>query len=68
MGNPLDLFKPPKIKIPDPPPVPTIDEARQQQEMNDRMRRRRGRAANQLTGPQGDRSTPSVSAKKLLGT
>lgn len=64
--NPLDLFRP-KIKIPDPPAVPTIDETRQQQDILDRARRRRGRAADVLTGQQGDKAQPSVAAKTLLG-
>lgn len=56
-----------KPKIPKPPPVPTIDETRQNQDILDRIRRRRGRAATILTGPQGDTSTPLTATKKLLG-
>lgn len=64
MGNP---FSKPKIKVPPTPPVPTIDEARQKQELRDRARRRKGRAATILTGQRGDTSSPSVAVKRLLG-
>lgn len=64
MSNP---FKKPKIKIPTPPPVPTIDETRQNRDLLDRARRRRGRAATILTGPRGDTSQPLTAAKRLLG-
>lgn len=62
------LFGKPKIKIDQPPPVPTVDEARQNQEVIDRLRRRRGRAAASLTGPLGDTTQAPTSVKTLLGS
>ena len=59
------LFSKPKMQKP--PPVPTEDTARQDQDILDRLRRRRGRSAAQLTGPLGDTSQPAVQVKKLLG-
>lgn len=67
MGS-LNPFKRPKINVPEPPPTPTIDQARQSQDITDRMRRRRGRAASVLTGPQGDPTAPATAAKTLLGS
>ena len=64
MGS-LNPFK--KPKTPKPPPVPTIDEARQDQDNQDRLRRRRGTAANILTGRLGDPSQPAIAVKTLLG-
>lgn len=60
-------LKKPKIKIPKPDPVPTVDEAAQNQDMLDKLRRRRGRASTIMTGPLGDTSSPSVAVKKALG-
>ncbi len=59
------MFSRPKVKKPD--PVPTEDTARQNQDLYDRIRRRKGRRAAALTGPLGDTSQPSVAVKKLLG-
>lgn len=59
------IFSKPKMKKPD--PVPTEDTAAQNQDLFDRIRRRRGRRAANLTGPLGDTSQPQVSSKKLLG-
>lgn len=67
MGNPLKMFKKPKIVVPQADPVPTIDDARQSQDLMDRLRRRRGRASAILTSPTGDTSSPSVAVKQLLG-
>lgn len=61
------MFKQPKIKVPAPTPVATIDDARQNQEASDRLRRRRGRAAMTLTGALGDRSTALTATRSLLG-
>jgi len=66
MGS-LNPFKRPKINIPEPPAAPTVDEARQSQDITDRMRKRRGRAASVLTGPKGDPAAPATAAKQLLG-
>lgn len=55
----------PKIKKP--PPVPTEDTAREETDILDRIRRRRGRRAAQHTGPLGDSPNPAVATKKLLG-
>lgn len=67
------LFSAPKIPAPPPPPAPlpapTIDTARQQQQAQDRLAGRRGRAASILTGVSGDLTTPPTSgAKQLLGS
>ena len=67
------LFSTPKIPAPPPPPapppVPTMDNARQQQQAQDRLAGRRGRAASILTGAAGDLSTPpTTGAKQLLGS
>lgn len=50
-----------------PAPAPTIDTARQQQQANDQMAMRRGRAATILTSQQGDLSKSETGTKKLLG-
>lgn len=49
-----------------PPKPPTIDEAARRQAEGDAKRRRRGRAATILTGPQGA-GTPQTATKALLG-
>lgn len=67
MGNPFNMFKRPKINVPEPPATPTVDEARQNQDITDRMRKKRGRAAAQLTSPVGDPTVPQTAAKTLLG-
>lgn len=50
-----------------PPGTPTIDEARQASEEEDRQRKKRGRASTILTGQRGDTSTVNVGTKTLLG-
>ena len=52
---------------PAPAPVPTIDDAKAEQDSKDAARRRRGAAATILTGPEGVGSSP-VGTKTLLGT
>lgn len=59
------LFKTPKI--PKPPAVPTRDVAAEQQDITDRMRKRRGSAAAILTGAQGDTAPVPTAAKILTG-
>lgn len=57
----------PDIPQPEAPSKPpTIDDAAKRQAEQDRLRRRRGRAASILTGPQGA-GTPSTATKTLLG-
>jgi hypothetical protein len=61
------LFSGPKIpKVQAPPPAPTVDEAQVTRQAQDIARRRRGSAANVLTG---DQAVPagSVATKTLLG-
>lgn len=58
--------KPPKPPEP-PPPPPTVDEARQSAENEQRLRRRKGRAANILTGKDGVSEEPTVGTHALLG-
>lgn len=56
-------------KIPavkEPPPPPSVDEAAQNAEQADALRRRRGRAAAIYTGSSGS-GTPKTTAKSLLG-
>ncbi len=48
------------------PATPTRDEAKEAQQINDRLRRRRGTAATILTSPLGT-SAPQTAAKTLLG-
>jgi hypothetical protein len=65
------LFKTPKVKVPKveaPPPVPTIDEAKRDQNESNRLRRRRGTQSNMYTGPMGA-AIPSAAtpAKTLTG-
>jgi hypothetical protein len=66
-----NLFKKPKVPdMPTPPaptPAPTIDMARQAQQVGDAMAGRRGRAATILTGPTGDLAAPETATKRLLG-
>lgn len=50
-----------------PPPTPTMDEARARRQAEDAARRKRGRAASVLTGPEGVGATP-VAAKTLIGS
>lgn len=68
------LFSSPKIpKVtppapPAPPVAPTIDEARDKAMKTDEYAKRRGRAADILTGPKGDLNAPPTSTKTLLGS
>ena len=51
-----------------PPPViedPAIEEAKRRE--RERLRKKRGRGASILTGPQGDLGPANVSLKTLLG-
>lgn len=67
MGSLFSTPKPPKIPAPiPPPPVPTVDVALQRQTEADRLSRRRGRAANMLTG--SSTGAAPTAAKMLLGT
>lgn len=60
------LFRGPP-DIPKPEPVPTIDDASRSREASDsQIRRRRGRAASILTGPQGA-GLPQTGTKVLTG-
>jgi len=47
--------------------VPTIDNARARQQSDDALRRKRGRQASVLTGPEGVGSSP-VGTKTLIGS
>lgn len=64
------LFSKPSVPNTPPPvanpPAPTIDTAEQNRIQNDRVLRRRGRAATMLTGTLGAGS-PNVATKTLLG-
>lgn len=62
----FDRPKPPKITqvVQEAPKTPTIDQAAQQAEQQNRLRRRRGRAAYQKTGALGQ---PNVGTKTLTG-
>ena len=53
----------------DPPATPTIDDARQRIEESDRMRKKRGRFANMLSGssPLDSNTDATNAAKKTLG-
>lgn len=65
------LFGTPKVpdppKIEAPPPVPTIDDAGRAREAQDRLLRRRGRAASVLTGSSGSGLPPTSAAATLGG-
>lgn len=56
-----------KPKLPKPPQTPTIDEAAQQTQESDRIRRRRGVLANLYGGTASGASSPTVATKQLLG-
>lgn len=60
------LFKSPSVQAPTPQPVPTIDTAAQQQDVSDRMRRRRGAASTILVGDPLGGAAPQASAAKLI--
>lgn len=53
-------------KVPEPVPVPTVDDATVAREKEDAARRRKGRAAYVLTGEAGAGS-PTSATKTLLG-
>jgi hypothetical protein len=57
------LFSPPKVST---PAVPTRDEAKESQQIEDRLRRRQGTAATILTSPLGA-PPPTTAAKTLMG-
>lgn len=60
---------PPVTPPPAPSPAPTIDEARDARQKQDDALARKGRAANILTGSQGDLSAVTTkSGKTLLGS
>ena len=63
------LFSPPKVNAPPPPeappPAPTVDQAAQQSDYLDRLRKRRGAASTILVPDQLGSSGSSASA--LLG-
>lgn len=62
------MFKKPKMpKVQQPLPVPTRDDARIRRETNDELRRRRGSAANFLTGGlAGAEAAPAATATRTL--
>ena len=51
----------------EPPTTVNTDPAKAQQQNDDTINRRRGRASTILTGPKGDASTPSLGIRALLG-
>ena len=57
------IFSPPKVNQ---PAVPTRDEAREAQQIEDNLRRRKGTAATILTSPMGA-PKPQTASKTLLG-
>lgn len=63
------LFSRPKmptiVQAPPPPPVPTIDQAADNELYSRQLRRRRGFFANQLSGQSNP--NPSVAVRTLLG-
>lgn len=60
------LFSSPKIpEMPTPPPVPTVDDAREGQQAKDKLRRRRGMAATILTSNEGVKGM--TSGNSVLG-
>jgi hypothetical protein len=61
-----DTPKPAPMVVPEPDPVPTVDDAVAAREKEDSSKRRRGRAALVLTGKDGA-GTPNSATKTLLG-
>lgn len=60
-------FLRPKIKTPEPPAPPVVEDTdATKQEYEDMLRRRRGRASSILTGK--DQAGPATAAKTLLGS
>lgn len=61
------VVKPAPVKLPDPPP--TIDQAAQNAEANDKLRRRKGRAAYVFGGKtSGAMQATPVATKTLTGS
>lgn len=58
---------PPPAAVAPAPEVPTVDTAKEQQQSEDEINRRRGRAATILTGANGDTTTPKLGASAALG-
>ncbi len=62
------LFSKPNIPAPvQPPPPPTVDEARAAVETRDQLVKRRGRRASVLTGD-GGAASPTVGKPSLIGS
>lgn len=65
------MFKMPKApkpaKMPAEQPTPTIDQAAQQAEEQNRMRRRKGRGAYMLNRQSTGAGSPAVATKTLTG-
>ena len=57
----------PKPSIPGAVRQPTVDEARQRVEMQDRLMKKKGNAASILTGKLGDTTAANTATKQLLG-
>lgn len=60
------LSKPKTKELPPPIEPPTVDEAAQARDQADNLRKRKGRAANILTGAEGDTGTKTTGSTKLL--
>lgn len=60
------VVKPAPVKLPDPPP--TVDTAAQNAEANDKLRRRKGRAAYVFGGKTGVMQATPVATKTLTGS
>jgi len=60
------VVKPPPVKLPDPPP--TVDQASQNAEANDKLRRRKGRAAYVFGGKTNALQSTPVATKTLTGS
>lgn len=55
-------------QLPAPTPVPTRDDARQAVAMDDALKRRRGGAADIVTGRMGAEAAPGTVGKETLGS
>jgi hypothetical protein len=62
------LFSPSMPAMQPPPPVPQVDQATIDREAMDLARKRRGRAATQITGNAGPIGADSLAVKQLLGS
>lgn len=63
------LFKTPKApEIKELPPTPTVDQVMVDRNTSDMLRRRKGRAATDLTSGGGAGTSGSVASKQLLGS